>query len=160
MYRKNNSAARFAVTLLLLLWMVPITSGQSHRFRGRREYLPYTRNLPPVNRVEILKLKLIEDQWDGGILDTRVLVGAKAQKLASLWRGQNYTLALAACHNPGYAIKFYSRGKLVVYASVCWSCNNIFMIRPKLATTQSFRGYDRRGEQLSEIFDTAFSEGR
>jgi hypothetical protein len=129
---------------------------------GRKEYLPYTRNLPRVDRVEFLKLKLAgeKEQWDGGILATKVLNGAEAQRIASLWRRQTYTSSMGACHNPAYAIKFYFRGKLLAYATICWSCNNIFMITPKLTMTQSFRGYDRKGERLSELFDSAFRETR
>jgi hypothetical protein len=151
---------RLAITLLLIACAVTYASGQSRRFTGRKEYLPYTRNLPKVDRVEILKLKLAGDAWNGDILATKVLEGAGAQKVASLWRRQTYTSALAACHNPAYAIKFYSRGRLLAYASVCWSCNNIFMITPNLKMTQSFRGYDKKGEQLSDLFDAAFSTTR
>jgi hypothetical protein len=158
---KNRLGVRLVVgILLLLLCSIPAAFGQSRRFMGHKEYLPYTRNLPRIDKVELLKLKLIEDRWNGDILATKVLTGADARKVASLWRRQTYTSALAACHNPAYAIKFYSQGKLLVYASVCWSCNNIFLITPQLTETQSFRGGDRRGEQLSEIFDSAFTEVR
>jgi hypothetical protein len=142
----------------LLLCLMPAALGQSRRYLGRKDYLPYTRNLPRVDKVELLKLKLKDDRWDGDILATKVLRGVDARKVSSLWRRQTYTSALAACHNPAYAIKFYSQGKLLVYASVCWSCNSIFMITPKSTMTQSFRGYDGRGEQLSKVFDSAFTE--
>ena len=148
------------LVLLLLLCGLPAASGQSRRFMGQKEYLPYTRNLPPIDKVELLKLKLTDDRWNGEILATKVLKGTDARKVATLWRRQTYTSGLAACHYPAYAVKFYARGKLLVYASVCWSCNNIFMIAPKLTRTQSFRGYDRKGEQLSEIFESAFTEIR
>lgn len=158
---KNRYGVRLVLgTLLLLVCTVPAAYGQARRFMGHKEYLPYTRNLPRIDKVELLKLKLIEDRWDGNILATKVLKGAAARKVASLWRRQTYTSALAACHNPAYAIRFYAQGKLLVYASVCWSCNNIFLITPKLTRTQSFLGGDRRGEQLSEIFDSAFIEAR
>jgi hypothetical protein len=157
---KNRLDVRLVLALLLLLCLTHGAFPQSRRYMGRKDYLPYTRKLPPIDKVELLKLKLVGDRWSGDILSTRVLRGADALTLASLWRRQTYTSGLAACHNPAYAIKFYSRGKLLVYASVCWSCNNIFMITPKLTRTQSFRGYDRRGEQLSDIFDSAFTEVR
>ena len=87
----------------------------------------------------------------------KVLKGAEAQKVASLWRRQTYTSSLAACHEPAYAIKFYYRERLIAYASVCWSCNSIFFITPNLHRTQSFARGDKRGEQLSEIFRLAFT---
>lgn len=157
---ENKVGVRLASALLLSMCLMPAGLGQSRRYTGRKDYLPYTRNLPAVDKVELLKLKLIDDRWNGDILATKVLTGADARKVASLWRRQTYTSGLAACHNPAYAIKFYAQGKLLAYASVCWSCNNIFMIKPKLTRTQSFHGYDRRGEQLSEIFDSAFIEVR
>lgn len=160
MSRTMTLCCRLAIGLLLTACVAPYASGQARRFTGRKEYLPYTRNLPRVDRVEILKLKLVEDEWNGEVLATKILEGAEAQKAASLWRRQTYTSSLAACHNPAYAIKFYAQGRLLAYASVCWSCNNIFMITPKLEMTQSFRGYDRRGEQLEELFDSAFNEAR
>jgi hypothetical protein len=158
MSQKSKLGWHVTVTWLLILCIVPATFAQSRRFMGRKEFLPYTRNLPDVDRVELLKLKLVEDQWDGDILATKVLEGAEARRVARLWRGQTYTSSQSACHNPAYAVKFYSQGKLLVYASICWSCNNIFMITPSFTSTQNFLGEDRRGEQLYQIFYSAFNK--
>jgi hypothetical protein len=160
MRKPNKLVVQLAVALLMLMFVAPAAHGRSRRFAGHREYLRYTRNLPNIDRIELLKLRLIEDKWNGDIVASRVWQGGEAQKLASLWRRQTYTSSLAACHNPAYAIKFYSHGKLLGYASVCWSCNSIFMIAPAMARTQSFRGGDKKGEQLSEIFRLAFTEAR
>jgi hypothetical protein len=100
---------------------------------------------------------LKDDRWDGEIAASKVVKGTEAQKIASLWRRQTYTSNVSACHEPAYAIKFYSRGLLIAYASVCWSCNSIFFITPNLHRTQSFAGGNKRGEQLSEIFRFAFT---
>jgi len=146
--------------VLIFLLMLCVSSGvvgRTPRFRGPKEFLPYTRNLPPIDKIELLKLELKDDRWDGEIAATRILKGAEAQKVASLWRRQTYTPNLSACHEPVYAIKFYHRDKLIAYASVCWSCNSIFFITPNLHRTQSFAGGDKRGEELSEIFRLAFT---
>jgi hypothetical protein len=155
---KNRFDIRPAAALLLVLCIVPAAFGQRRRYMGLKDYLPYTRNLPRVDKVELLRLVLVEDRWNGEIRAVKVLKGGEAQKVASLWRRQTYTSGLGACHSPAYAVKFYSRGKLLAYATVCWSCNNIFMMTPKMSRTQSFRGYDRRGEQLSDLFDSAFKD--
>lgn len=160
MSKQEKFGLQMATALLLLLLIGSAAPGRSRGFAGRKEYLPYTRNLPHIDKVELFELQVIDDKWNGEIVATRVLHGAKAQTLASLWRRQTYTSNLAACHNPAYAIKFYSRGKLLEYASVCWSCNSIFMITPAMTRTQSFGGGDRRGEQLSEVFRVAFSGAR
>ena len=150
-----------ALTFLLVCWIVPgdagRTVGQTPRFRGPKEFLPYTRNLPRIDKIELLKLELKEDRWNGEIAAVKVLKGAEAQKVASLWRRQTYTSSLSACHEPAFAIKFYYRESLIGYASVCWSCNTMFFITPNLHRTQSFLGGNERGEQLSEIFRLAFA---
>ena len=145
------------LTFLLVLFMVPGVVGRTPRFRGPKEFLPYTRNLPRIDKIELLKLELKDDRWNGEVAASKALQGAEAQKLASLWRHQTYTSSLSACHEPAYAIKFYFREKLIGYASVCWSCNSIFFITPNLHRTQSFLGGNERGEQLSEIFRLAFA---
>jgi hypothetical protein len=140
MSQKNKRIGSFLVTFLLVLCIVPGVVGRTPRFRGRKEFLPYTRNLPAIDKIELLKLKLKDNRWDGEIAAGKVLKGAEAQKVASLWRRQTYTSSLAACHEPAYAIKFYFRKRLIAYASVCWSCNSIFFIKPNLHRTQSFAG--------------------
>jgi hypothetical protein len=155
MSQENKLTA--SCVLLLMLSIVPGVMGRTQRFLGHREFLPYTRHLPVIDKIELLKLKLRDDRWDGEIAASKVLKGAVAQRVASLWRRQTYTSNLSACHEPAYAIKFYSRERLIAYASVCWSCNSIFFITPNLHRTQSFAGGNNRGEQLSEIFRLAFT---
>jgi hypothetical protein len=157
MNRKGKSNIHRALSLLLISCIVPAVMGKTPRFRGHKEFLPYTQRLPSIDKIELLKLELKDDRWDGKIADSRMLKGAEAQKVASLWRRQTYTSNTSACHEPAYAIKFYSRGKVIGYASVCWSCNSIFFITPDLHRTQSFDGGDKKGEELSEIFRLAFA---
>jgi hypothetical protein len=149
------------LTFLLVFWIVPgvvgRTVGQTPRFQGPKEFLPYTRKLPHIDKIELLQLELKDDRWDGKVAAGKVLKGSEAEKVASLWRRQTYTSSLSACHEPAYAIKFYYRERLIAYASVCWSCNSIYFITPNLHRTQSFAGYNERGEQLSEIFRLAFA---
>jgi hypothetical protein len=158
MSSENKLLRSSLITLLLVFCVVPEVLGHPPRFRGLKEFLPYTGKLPRIDKIELLKLKLKDDRWNGEIEASKVLNGAQAQKVAALWRRQTYTSSLAACHEPAYAIKFYSKERLIAYASVCWSCNNIFFITPNLHRTQSFVGGNKRGEQLSEIFRLAFTE--
>lgn len=158
MNRKNKLHDCFVPSLMLLLCIASGAVAQSRRFMGHREFRAVTRNLPAIDRIELLKLKLDDHQrWNGDREAVKVLQGAEARKVAALWRRQTYNRNLAACHEPNYAIKFYAEGKLLAYASICWSCNNIFFITPKSTKIQSFAGYDIRGEQLSEIFRLAFT---
>jgi hypothetical protein len=145
------------LTSLLVFLLAPAALGRTPGFRAQKRFLPYTRNLPRIDKIELLKLEFKDDRWDGHVAATKVLEGSEARKTASLWRRQTYTSSLSACHEPAYAIKFYYREKLIAYASVCWSCNSIYFIMPNLQSTQSFLGGNSRGEQLSEIFRLAFA---
>ena len=157
MSQENKLVGNCLLTVLLGLCIVPPLVARTPRFQGRKEFLPYTRNLPVIDKIELLKLQLKDDRWEGGIAASKVLPRAEVKKVASLWRRQTYTSSLSACHEPAYAIKFYSRKRLIAYASVCWSCNSIYFISPNLHRTQSFAGGNQRGEQLSEIFRLAFT---
>jgi len=156
MKRKATSNIRRALILLVISSVVPTVVGMTPRYHGRKEFLPYTRKLPSIDKIELLKLELKDQRWDGEISGTRVLERSEAQKVASLWRRQTYTSNDSACHEPAYAIKFYYRGKLIAYATVCWACDTIFFITPDLQRTQTFAGGDKKGEELSEIFRLAF----
>jgi hypothetical protein len=160
MNHKRKLNARFSLPLLLLLCFVPAGEGKPRRFMGHKEFLPYTRNLPAIDKVELLKLTLKDDHRNGEIDATKVLRGTEAQKVASLWRSQTYTPNISACDEPAHAIKFYSHGKLLAYASVCFACENIFFITPKATRGQTFAAGDKKGEQLSEVFRLAFTEAR
>ena len=156
--RKPNSSR--ILIFLLVLCIVPAAVGRTPRFRGRKEFLSYTRNLPRIDKIELLKLELKDDRWDGEIAASKVLKGAEAQKVASLWRSQTYTPNISACDEPAHAIKFYSQGKLLAYASVCFACENIFFITPKSTRGQTFAAGNKKGEQLSEVFRLSFTEAR
>jgi hypothetical protein len=79
------------LNFLLALFIVPGVVGQTPRFRGPKEFLPYTRNLPRIDKIELLELELKDDRWAGEVAASKVLKGAEAQKVASLWRRQTYT---------------------------------------------------------------------
>src|SRR3982074_959074 len=111
MSHENKLNRRFAFTLLLILCVVIASEGRPRRFMGHKEFLPYTRNLPAIDKVELLKLTLKDDHrngehWYGEIDATKVLRGTEAQKIASLWRNQTYTPNISACDEPAHAIKF------------------------------------------------------
>src|SRR6185295_14703884 len=111
-----------------------------------RKTLPYTKRLPPVDRVE---LALIGDQGEMGtirsIAAVKIVEGAQARSIASLWRSQTFDHNYSAgCHEPPYAIKFFSQGKVVLYASICWACSNIVILEPQLAG-QGFNSNGRAG---------------
>lgn len=152
---------RIARTLCLcLLTLVSIASAspQHGRYAGRPDLRRYTRDLPEIDKVELLKLKVNGDLWDGAIESLKTLTGKEAQDVASLWRRQVYRQYQVACHLPAYGVKFYSGDKLLVQASVCWQCNNIGFQTPDMNGTQYFEGDGRLGQQLLSVFRKAFFE--
>jgi len=123
--------------------------------------LPYTKRLPPVDKVELME---IGETAEGGdirsIAATKAVIGKQAQAIATLWRSQAFDYRYSAtCHNPAYAIKFYSRGNVVLYASLCWECHNIAILEPAidLNAHQGFNSRGRAGQNLLRMFTRSFS---
>jgi len=130
--------------------------GQLQKYQGNAEAKALTQGLPPIDKVELLKLEKKGDSWTGKIQATKVLTGYRAQKFATLWRQQKYVPMSAICHLPTYAVKFYTEGKLLTYATLCWDCDNIGFEEPKLDNTQGFDGKGEKGRKLLQAFKDAF----
>ena len=147
---------KYLIVYLILVFFATFGSAQTHRSKGQEKFLALTRNLPPVDKVELLRLKTKGDLWNGEIEATKVLTGKEANDFASLWRAQTYLPNSAICHLPIYGVKFYEKEKLLVYASICWGCNNIDFLTPDIQGTQAFAGDQRKGQQLLSIFRLNF----
>lgn len=158
--RKLISVGCLLSCTIFIFCAASASPAQSRRFLGNKEAEAYTRNLVPVDKVELLKLKKNGDLWKGEIESTKTVEGPEAQKIGSLWRTQTFLPYAAICHMPGYALKFYVRDKLIVYATLCWECDNIRFQTPKLARSQGFGGRDKKGQQLLGVLRTAFAERR
>lgn len=120
---------------------------------------PHTRNLPQVDKVELFKLKKQGDVWTGEIAGQKSVVRDEAERVAQLWRKQSFVSDPPICHNPGYAVKFYNRDKLLVYATLCWDCDNIEFLTPKLEKHVGFDGRGTKGQELLQYLKNTFSDG-
>jgi hypothetical protein len=118
-----------------------------------------TRNLPQVDKVELFKLKKQGDIWTGEFSAQKTVVRNEAEMVAELWRKQSFDSDDAICHNPGYAIKFYNRDKLLVYATLCWDCDNIEFLTPKLEKRVGFDGGGIK-QELLKYFENTLANGR
>jgi hypothetical protein len=125
----------------LLVAMAPLGVG------AENVSLRYTRRLPRVDKVELQKVQSGEIGIRS-IVSVKTVEGKQANAIATLWRTQNFRSRSAACHQPAYAIKFYAHGKLLLYASLCWDCDNIDFIEPTLNASQGFNGSSRKGQAL------------
>jgi hypothetical protein len=104
--------------------------------------------LPHIDKTELLRLVKHGDIWNGEIAAQTALTGADAEAAADLWRTQSFSSVSPACHNPGYAIKFYDHDVLIVYATLCWECNNIEFLTPQLQNYVGFEGEGAKGQAL------------
>jgi hypothetical protein len=121
-----------------------------------RRMRPYTKLLSKVDRVELETL----EPWSHGInpvvIETKKIEGEAAQRIADVWRKQNWNYKFsAACHEPSHAIKFIYGERVVLYASVCWECSNIKISRP-VTNSQGFDPDTDSARQLLKIFSEAF----
>jgi|GEM_PF-3164428 len=122
-----------------------------------QENLPYTKNLPQIDRVELQKVSGGESGFNK-ILERRIIEGERARQIASLWRGQKWDYETrASCYNPPFAIRFFSNGKLVLYAGVCWDCRQIGILKP-IGGGQGFHPDTKNAKKLLKIFTDAFAK--
>ena len=112
--------------------------------------------LGAMDRVEVLS---IDDSGQdiGPVNGIRSLTGARAQQLATIWRRQRLSgPSSAACHNPPFAVIFYSGKKVVLHATVCWGCSNVDFIVPERKYRVKFQADSANGQLLYETFRKAF----
>ena len=116
--------------------------------------VPTLRN---IDKVELLDIKTEKGSIITGVVANKVLEGKDVSTIVELWRKQKISpYSPSACHNPPYAIKFYSTEKLVVYASICWSCNDISFIVPKAPYWSGFEAETAAAKELRKVFEEAF----
>jgi len=144
--------------LTILACSAPSCARSEDTFRGLTEAKQVTRELPSIDKIELFELERVGDLWTGEIRASKTIEGSEAQQIASLWRSQVYLADPAICHNPAYAIKFLSRQKLIAYASLCWDCDNIEFLEPRLSRYQGFAGKHESGQRLLGVFTSAFPE--
>ncbi len=146
-----------ARSLLLFSCVVFIGCAQ---IKFEREVSRYTKRLAAIDKVEIQMVtgSIQIERFIEKIEAIKLLTGTEAQTVATLWREQSYGGSGAICHNPAYAIKFYAKDKTILYASVCYDCQNIGFIEPTFNHLLGFNGRDGKGQKLFQIFKQAFPE--
>jgi len=145
--RSIHTMKSYLTVLLLCFFGGLVTvNGQAVSEEAR----PFTTHLPPVDKIEILKVSGVEGIEK--IINTKTLDGADVQKLATLWRTQQYAdYYSAACHEPAYAIKFYAKEKLLSYVSICWGCQNIYSQLKEQNFSAGFNAHGAKGKALFQF---------
>ncbi|MBS1724979.1 MAG: hypothetical protein JSS66_18725 [Armatimonadetes bacterium] len=90
-----------------------------------------TDGLPPVDRLTVTSIERSRDQRPGlyqgtyRVVASKQLTGKEAEAVAKLWRSLTFnTFNQAMCHEPPYALKFESKGRVLLETTVCWHCHN------------------------------------
>lgn len=92
---------------------------------------------------------------------TQRVEGRDAQKILRVWRKQRFRgYSPATCHQPPYALKFYSKDKVVLFATLCWACRNVTFIVPKSRHWVEFEHDSEAAKMLRDIFQKAFPSER
>lgn len=93
-----------------------------------------------------------------GVEQTKIVEGAEAKKFATMWRAQRFHGMPATCHEPVFGVRFFFKNKTTMHASICWECNNIVVVEPKLKSnsTQGFARDSKMGKELLELFKRTF----
>ena len=143
------------ITVCLLFSLLPAAAVTAQPGRGYALTTRLTRRLPAVDKVELEKYKTHEMRIES-VEATKTLEGGEARRVARLWRAQNYRPRDPMCHYPVFGIKFYSKGALLLHASVCWECDNIAFMTPRAKGRQGFNGRSAKGKELLGVFLKSF----
>jgi len=107
-----------------------VTASELHRVISARVRRPdlfrqLVIRLPQVDRavVETIRLQRPGDNTPFTPV-SGTLEGAKAERLARIWRRMRQGTPVQ-CYSPAYRVTFFSKGKELVRADVCFDCNKI-----------------------------------
>ncbi|WP_309716339.1 hypothetical protein [Armatimonas sp.] len=81
-------------------------------------------------------------------LEARSFEGTLAQHLATLWQALSGKEWMR-CHIPVYGMAFYDEAGLILKASLCWECNNIYLHFPDGST--GFCAFNSQSPSAQEL---------
>ncbi|MFN9732804.1 MAG: hypothetical protein ACK544_02080 [Microcystis sp.] len=109
--------------------------------------------LPNIDALDVLDLGgQFPKMLDNLVMSSRVIKveGEFVQQVANLWRqlkpGQS-----ARCHMPPFGLRFYCKGELILQASMCWECNNMYLWQ-KDNPSPSLHGVDLEPPSAKKLF--------
>jgi len=76
--------------------------------------------------------------------------GGEASEIAELWRSLPQAEQMR-CHIPAYGLRFYRGGQMILEASVCWTCNNIWI---RAENSESVYTFDSSAETSQRLLAT------
>lgn len=155
---RRTAKATGIVFCVLMIIFCAASTGVAQRSLTKAQARRFVRHLPAIDKVELVQYKMAEDPRERGIAKSIFVGKDEAAKIAALWRTQTHAPDRSICHNPSYGVRFFVKEKELFYASVCWSCNNILFFNPDFQGGLHFDGDNKKGQQLLQFFQEAFSE--
>jgi hypothetical protein len=147
---------------LLTLSVVIATSTWAQTYQQTPD-APASSHAPAVRNIDEVELMSVESRMGAieRVTATKLVRGREARNILSVWRRQRFGGRSAAmCHEPPYALKFYSKGRVVLFATICWACHNVMFDVPETKDAVAFAADSRSGKMLREIFEKAFPSER
>jgi hypothetical protein len=119
--------------------------------------LRVTKKLPAIDKVKMVKV-IPAEIGIKSVVAKKTIKGKEAEVFAALWRSQTFLPYSTECHAPGFVVKLFSKGNLIVEASLCWECNTIDFFTPQLsgAFYQGFQGDNKKGQEMLDFLKKAF----
>ena len=105
-----------------------------------------------IDRVEVLDLEGHFAAMSDGLITARRIVtveGDLAQQIAQRWR-QLTPGESARCHTPPFGLRFAFQGKVLLQASLCWVCSNMYLYGED---SRSLYGLDLTTSVARELLD-------
>jgi hypothetical protein len=154
--KKKTRLLRSVILLTLMIAAAAFVQAQADKRKPAARVSFHTPLLRSIDKVELMSI--YSRMGDIERVDaTRLVQGQDAQNLLRVWRKQRFLgYSPAICHQPPYAIKFYSKDKLVLFATVCWACSNVTFVVPKMKHWVEFEHDSQAAKMLREIFQKAF----
>lgn len=147
---------------LITLSLVSATSTRAQTYQKAPDVAAPS-HTPAVRNVDAVELMSVESRAGAieRVTATRLVRGREARKIVSVWRRQKFWgRSPAMCHEPPYALKFYAKGRVVLFATICWACHNVIFDVPEIEGAVAFEADSRSGKMFRRIFDKAFPSER
>lgn len=117
---------------------------------GRKAKMYDLKQMPEFDAVDILTLVQDYDSQSLSFyaihtvhaIDERVIIA-----INDLWRRLPY-FGQDRCHFPPYGLRFYQKDAIILEASICWECNNIWIELPDSKSHYEFNGNSAPAQKL------------
>lgn len=118
-----------------------------------------TQRVAPIDSAEILRLSREVSIVDGRVevkktnIAVRQIQGVGAQQIAILFRQLPFGNQ-ARCHFSPFALRFFRDGEELLYASICWDCNNIWITENGVHKYAEFDADAEVSQQLLRLIES------